>query len=145
MKRLILRFGLLAVALIALLELSKYSLLTYGWRNELAIFLIGATLIGAGVLIHRHLVEKPGVKLPSPSPTLPESERATRLKELGISRREMEVLVEIAAGYTNQEIADRLHISENTVKTHVSKLLSKLDAKRRTEAVKNAREWQLLE
>lgn len=69
---------------------------------------------------------------------------AARQSELGISSRELEVLECIASGKSNREIADALFISENTVKTHVSSLLQKLDAKRRTEALHIARSKGLL-
>jgi DNA-binding CsgD family transcriptional regulator len=57
---------------------------------------------------------------------------------LGISLRENEVLVLLAAGHSNKEIARLLAISPNTVKTHVASILAKLDAKRRTQAIRNA-------
>ncbi len=69
---------------------------------------------------------------------------AARQSEFGISRRELEVLECIASSKSNREIADALLISENTVKTHVSSLLQKLDAKRRTEALHIARSKGLL-
>jgi DNA-binding NarL/FixJ family response regulator len=64
--------------------------------------------------------------------------------ELGISAREVAVLREIAAGHSNKEIAARLHVSPNTVKTHVARLYEKLGAKRRTDALRRARELGLV-
>jgi ATP/maltotriose-dependent transcriptional regulator MalT len=66
------------------------------------------------------------------------------LDKLGISKREHEVLLLMAEGLSNQEIADKTFVSVNTVKTHVSNLLLKLDAKRRTQAVIRARELTLI-
>lgn len=66
------------------------------------------------------------------------------LAELGISTREVEVLREIAAGHSNKEIARRLAVSPNTVKTHVARLYEKLGAKRRTDALRRARELGLV-
>ena len=63
---------------------------------------------------------------------------------LGISPRELEVLQQIAAGHSNKEIAARLHVSPNTVKTHVARLLEKLEARRRTDALRRARELGLV-
>lgn len=63
---------------------------------------------------------------------------------LGISERELAVLAEIAAGHSNKEIAARLHVSPNTVKTHVARLLAKLGARRRTDALRRARELGLV-
>ena len=72
-----------------------------------------------------------------PTPSKPTS----RVQEtLGISERELEVLKLLAAGGSNKEIAKRLDVSPNTVKTHVTKLFAKLQARRRTEAIQKARE-----
>jgi DNA-binding CsgD family transcriptional regulator len=66
------------------------------------------------------------------------------LQKYNISPREYEVLCLIAEGLSNQEIADRLFVSLNTIKTHSSNLFLKLDVKRRTQAVQRAQEWGLL-
>ncbi|MEO6104577.1 MAG: response regulator transcription factor [Pseudoxanthomonas sp.] len=66
------------------------------------------------------------------------------LAELGISPRELVVLREIAAGHSNKQIAINLHVSPNTVKTHVARLFGKLGARRRTEALRKARELGLV-
>ncbi|RYF93528.1 MAG: response regulator transcription factor [Caulobacteraceae bacterium] len=63
---------------------------------------------------------------------------------LGISPRELAVLRELAAGHSNKEIADRLHVSPNTVKTHIARLFEKLQARRRTDAIARARELGLV-
>ena len=67
-----------------------------------------------------------------------------RLKDLGITRRELEILELIAQGLSNREIADKLFVSENTVKTHSSRLFDKLSARRRTQAVQIAKEMGLI-
>lgn len=69
---------------------------------------------------------------------------AGAIGRLGISQRELEVLQQMAAGATNQEIADALFVSVNTVKTHTSRLFEKLEAKRRTQAVEKARRLGLI-
>ena len=58
---------------------------------------------------------------------------------LGITPRELEILETMAAGFSTREIAERLFVSENTVKTHTARLFAKLDAKRRTQAVQLAK------
>jgi ATP/maltotriose-dependent transcriptional regulator MalT len=68
----------------------------------------------------------------------------TNLQKLGLSRREYEVLELIAAGHSNQEIANKLFVSMSTVKTHVSNVLGKLDARRRTEAIARAKEMRII-
>ena len=68
----------------------------------------------------------------------------SRQRELGITKRELEILELIAQGMSNREIAEKLFVSENTVKTHSSRLLDKLSAKRRTHAVQIAKEMGLI-
>lgn len=63
---------------------------------------------------------------------------------LGISQREMDVLQLMAAGSTNQEIADQLFVSLNTIKTHTSRLFEKLDVKRRTQAIEKAKRLNII-
>jgi ATP/maltotriose-dependent transcriptional regulator MalT len=63
----------------------------------------------------------------------------SRLDALGITPREYEILELIPAGLSNREIAEKLFVSENTVKTHSSRLFDKLNAKRRTQAVQLAK------
>ncbi len=67
-----------------------------------------------------------------------------RLRELGITKRELEILELIAKGMSNREIAAKLFVSENTVKTHSSRLFEKLSAKRRTQAVQIGKEIGLI-
>ena len=67
-----------------------------------------------------------------------------KIAELGISNREYEVLEQIAKGLSNKEIADKLFVSESTVKTHVSNIFLKLDAQRRTQAIQIAKELAII-
>ena len=74
-------------------------------------------------------------------PFLPDTEMIGRL---GISQREMEVLQLVAAGATNQQIADQLFVSLNTIKTHTSRLFEKLDVQRRTQAIEKAKRLHII-
>ena len=67
-----------------------------------------------------------------------------KLEELGITKREHEILALIAEGLSNREIAEKLFVSENTVKTHSSRLFDKMDVKRRVQAVQKARDLGLI-
>lgn len=64
--------------------------------------------------------------------------------KLGLSNREIEVLRLVAEGYSNKEIADKLFVSLNTTKTHLSNIYSKLGVSRRTQAVQKARDIALI-
>jgi len=66
------------------------------------------------------------------------------MASLGLSKRELEVLELMAAGLSNDEIAGRLFVSLNTIKTHTSKLFEKLDVKRRTQAIEKAKRLSLI-
>jgi NarL family two-component system response regulator LiaR len=66
------------------------------------------------------------------------------LEKLGISRRELEVLELMSQGLSNQEIAEKLFVSLNTIKTHTSRLFEKLDVKRRTQATEKAKRMGLI-
>jgi NarL family two-component system response regulator LiaR len=79
-----------------------------------------------------------------PAPTGPFVADEVRISQLGITARELEILGLIAAGLSNREIADRLFVSENTVKTHSSRLFDKLGAKRRTQAVQIGKSARLI-
>ncbi len=63
---------------------------------------------------------------------------------LGLTPRELQILELIAAGLSNKEISDRIYVSENTVKTHLSRLFEKLGARRRTQAVQLGKELGIL-
>ena len=65
-------------------------------------------------------------------------------KKLGLSKREIEVLELLAQGFSNQEIADKLFVSLNTTKTHISNIYAKLNVQRRTQAVQKARDLALV-
>ena len=122
-----------------LLQLSKYSLFLRGFTNERAVALFALLFLGFGYFASR-VIQKPKIKYETP----PKNIDTAKVSELGISTREYEVLQLIASGLSNQEIAQKLFISESTVKTHVSNLLIKLDAKRRTQAITNAKSLNIL-
>ena len=104
---------------------------------ELYLALIAAAFLGLGVWLGAR-----GLRPPPRGAGFEPNVRA--LAALGITAREQEVLALIAAGRSNKEIARRLEVSPNTVKTHVARLYQKLEAPRRTQAVARARELQLI-
>lgn len=137
MKKTIVVFAILIIALLTLFQLSKYSLTSGNLKIEFAIAGIAAVFLLLGLFINRR-----NRKLESPR--VVHGIDPEKIKELGISKREHEILEQIAAGLSNKEIADALFVSESTVKTHVSNLFSKLDAKRRTQAIQKAKSLNIL-
>ena len=79
---------------------------------------------------------------PTPGDLMIEKYLAAKTDE--ISKRELEVLEFMASGLSNKEIGEKLFVSENTVKTHVSRLYEKLDVKRRTQAIEKAKRLILI-
>ena len=153
MKKIVLAYGLLGGILIAVLKVIEYRFLVVEHSIELyggivAIFfsLLGIWLglkltrtrrnsgreRGAGTLRGAGSVEDPFVT------------NVARQEQLGITPRELEILELMAAGLSNREIADRLYVSENTVKTHSAHVFGKLNARRRTKAVELAKEAGLI-
>lgn len=66
------------------------------------------------------------------------------LSRLNISKRELEVLQLMSEGLSNQEIASKLFVSLNTIKTHNARLFEKLEVKRRTQAIETAKKLSLI-
>jgi DNA-binding CsgD family transcriptional regulator len=147
MKRHILIYGLVGGLLILLLKVVEYRFLVIEHSIEIYGGLIAALFAGLGIWLGLKLTrnkEKIVIKeVPIAAP-----ERFTlnqpRLKELGITPRELEILQLIARGLSNREIAEQLFVSENTVKTHSSRLFDKLSARRRTQAVQLGKEFGLI-
>ena len=136
MKKTILVFGLLILALLLLFQFSKYAIISGDLKVEMVIAVIAIVFFFIGTFIN-----KKTSKSVSQNPIEIDHKK---IKALDISDREYEVLGKIAEGLSNKEIAESLFLSESTIKTHVSNLLVKLDAKRRTEAVKKARTLNIL-
>jgi DNA-binding NarL/FixJ family response regulator len=138
----ILIFGLCGGALITILKLTEYRFLVVEHSIEIYGGLVAAVFSALGIWLGLTLTRK---RQPASQPTgIPFSLDEQRLTELGITPRELEILGLIAAGLSNREIADRLFVSENTVKTHSSRLFDKLGARRRTQAVQLGKEARLI-
>jgi len=146
-KKTVLAYGILAGALIALLKIVEYRFLVIEHSLEIyggIVALIFAALgiwLGLKLTRTRETVVVREVLVPVVGPF---ERNHTRLAQLGITPRELEILEAIAAGLSNREMAERLFVSENTVKTHTARLFDKLSARRRTQAVQRAKEAGLI-
>jgi ATP/maltotriose-dependent transcriptional regulator MalT len=127
-------------ALVYLLKALEYRYFVRDLTLEFYLGLVAAAFMGAGVWIGLGITRRKNVQ----QALLPFEAKQEALKETGISRREYEVLQLMAQGNSNQEIADKLFVSLNTVKTHSANLYAKLDAKRRTQAIQRAKGLRLL-
>jgi DNA-binding CsgD family transcriptional regulator len=151
-KKTVLLYGILGGVLVALLKLIEYrflvlehSLEIYGGIVALLFSMLGIWLGLKLTRTRERVVIREVVREPEPAaPSGPFVRNESRLGELGITPRELEILEAIAAGFSNREIAERLFVSENTVKTHTARLFEKLAARRRTQAVQKAKEAGLI-
>jgi len=143
----ILLYGVCGGLLILVLKLTEYRFLVVEHSVEIYGALIAALFAGLGIWLGLTLTRKKPevvikeVTVPAGAPFVVDE---ARVSELGITRRELEILGLIAAGLSNREIAARLFVSENTVKTHSSRLFDKLGAKRRTQAVQMGKAARLI-
>jgi ATP/maltotriose-dependent transcriptional regulator MalT len=143
----ILGYGLLGGAVIALLKLVEYQYLVVEHSFEIYGALIAALFAGLGIWLGLRMTRAPErvivreITIPA-SPTFVRDAR--RVESLGVTPRELEILELIASGLSNREIADKIFVSENTVKTHSSRLFDKLGARRRTQAVQLGKQAGLI-
>ena len=140
-------YGLCGGVLIVVLRLIEFRFLIVEHSMEIYGGIIAAMFAGLGIWLGLKLTKKKEVVVVKEVP-VPAIQAFTlneeRLKDLGITRRELEILELIAQGLSNREIADKLFVSENTVKTHSSRLFDKLSARRRTQAVQIGKEMGLI-
>lgn len=153
-------YGGVAGVLIALLNVIEYQHFVRTFPGEVYGGLIAIIFTGVGlylglkgyrpkeVVVVKEVEVRVPAPAPPPAPTSPPPgpfavDRA-RLDEVGITPRELEVLTLIAEGLSNREIGERLFVSENTVKTHSSRLFEKLGVSRRVQAVQKGRELGLI-
>jgi len=147
MKRHILVYGLVGGLLIVLLKLIEYRFLVIEHSIEIYGGLIAVLFAVLGIWLGLKLTRNKETLVIKevPIPTdVPFTVNENRLRELGITPRELEILQLIASGLSNREIAEKLFVTENTVKTHSSRLFDKLSARRRTQAVQLGKEFGLI-
>lgn len=140
MLKIILRFGLIVFALLILFQLSNASLFIPSISADLVIGIGGIILIALGIYLGGNLKKERIVEV-----TTPVKIDDDKIKGLGLSTREMEVLQLISEGLSNAEIGERLFIAETTIKSHVSNVFVKLDVKRRTQAVTRAKDLRIIQ
>jgi len=136
MKKTILVFTLLILALLLLFQLSKYAMISGNLNFEFIIAIIAIVFFFIGVYLNKRSLHKKIIP--------PTEINHQKIQDLEISNREYEVLQAISEGLSNKEIAEKLFLSESTIKTHVSNLLVKLNAKRRTQAIQIAKAYQII-
>ena len=142
MRKTILLYAVLLALLIFLLKVLEYKFFVRDLSLEFYIGVVALLFTGLGIWVGLKLTRKKNPMPPSAVGNFVPNESA--LQQIGISPREYEVLEGMAQGFSNQEIADKLFLSINTVKTHTSNLFVKLDARRRTQAIQKAKALGLI-
>ena len=140
-------YGVFGGVLIVVLKLIQFRFLIVEHSVEIYSGLIALLFAGLGIWLGLKLTRKKEVLVVKEVPVpvqQPFALNEDKLKDLGITKRELEILELIAQGMSNREIAEKLFVSENTVKTHSSRLFDKLSAKRRTQAVQIGKEIGLI-
>ena len=138
MKKTILVFGGLILALLVFFQLSKYSVISGDLQIEYVIALVAIVFFVIGIYLNKKSLQKNQIAQANHEIDY------TQIDTLGISKREYEILEAVSIGLSNREIAEKLFVSESTVKTHVSNLFIKLNAKRRTQAIQRAKELKII-
>jgi len=148
MKQVAIGFGLLITALLVLFKTAEYSHWQTGDNTTRWLTFFCIVFFAVGIIIARKLFVKKEIIVKHEIKEVPAATAGLidddNIKKTGISKRELEILQLIDAGLSNQQIAEKLFVSEHTVKKHVSNLFFKLDVQRRTEAVKKAKTMRLI-
>lgn len=165
----ILVYGLVGALLTTVLQLVEYRWLIIGHSFEIYAAMVAVLFAGVGIWAGRALARTtpampasaspasaspasaspPSVpaapsSLPASAPETPFHRNPSQVAALGLTPRELDILEAIAAGLSNREIGAQLHVSENTVKTHSSRVFDKLGVQRRVQAVQAARRLGLI-
>jgi DNA-binding CsgD family transcriptional regulator len=138
-------YGACGGLLIVAMRFVEYRFLVVQHSFEIYAALIAAAFatvgIWLGLTITRRVVVVKEIPVPTTEPFVADT---ARIEALGITPRELQVLQLIAEGLSTKEMADRLFVSENTVKTHTGRVLDKLGASRRTQAVQLAKHQRII-
>jgi len=149
-KKHVLLYGLAGGLLIALLQLIEFRYVVVEYSVEIYGGLIAAVFAAFGIWLGlrltrgRETIVIREVVVPTPPSPTPFVRDQAQVEALGLTPRELEMLELVAAGWSNREIAEKGFVSENTVKTHLSRVFDKLGARRRTQAVQRGKELGLL-
>ncbi len=141
MRRPILIYGVSLTLLILFLKYIEYSFFVKSLSQEVYISIVALFFTALGIWAGLKWVQ---TKQPPPKKKVEPNSIEEIQSKLSLSNREMDVLKGISEGLSNKQIAERLFLSESTIKTHSSNLFSKLNVNRRTQAVLKAKEVGLI-
>ncbi len=132
MGRTIIIYAVALALAAAALNWLEYRYLARAFSTEIYIAILAVAFVALGVWA--------GTRLTGGRKAAGEFERnEAAVRSLGLSPRECEILEALASGESNKEMARRLGISPNTVKTHIARVYEKLEVQRRVQAIEKAR------
>jgi DNA-binding CsgD family transcriptional regulator len=137
MARTILLYALALAAAAAVLHWLEYRYLAHAFSGEVYVAFIAVGFVALGLWAGNRLT-------PRRAAAQPFARNEAAIRSLGLSPREVEILEALAGGESNKEMARRLGISPNTVKTHIARVYEKLEVRRRVQAIEKARSLALI-
>jgi len=140
MRSIIIGFGLLILCLLILFKIGEVNFTKGNIKLEVIVAIVAFIFFFVGLYFNNQAQKRSSVNTNETSPQIDYDQ----IKKIGLTQREHDVLIKMADGLSNQEIAEQLFLSESTVKTHVSNILFKLDAKRRMQAVQAAKKLKIV-
>ena len=143
MRPIIIGFGLLILCLLILFKIGEVNFTKGNVKLEVIVAIVAFIFFFVGLYFNNQ-ARKKNITIKSEETDTSQSIDYEQIKKVGLTQREHDVLVKMADGLSNQEIAVQLFLSESTVKTHVSNILFKLDAKRRMQAVQAAKKLKIV-
>lgn len=146
MRPIIIGFGIMILCLLILFKIAEVNFVQGNVRLEVIVAIAAMVFFFVGLYFNHRNNNRPTVQETAPANSQPPPTAIDyeQLKKSGLTQREHDVLVKMAEGLSNGEIAAQLFLSESTVKTHVSNILFKLEAKRRTQAIQLAKQQRLV-
>ena len=151
MKKTIFLYGLIMAVLVAFLKAIEYRYFIKKVEADIYMGAVAVVFMGLGIWLAWQFMKRKETEETIVAPVTTTTSGSHHkvdsqdiIEALEISQREMDVLHLMAEGLSNQEIADKLFISIHTVKTHSSNLFSKLQVRRRTQAVQKSKEIGIL-
>lgn len=147
MRPIIIGFGLLILCLLILFKIGEVNFTKGNVKLEVIVAIVAFIFFFVGLYFNNQSQKRSSTvtnEISSNSYRDSPQIDYDQIKKIGLTQREHDVLVKMADGLSNLEIAEQLFLSESTVKTHVSNILFKLDAKRRTQAVQAAKKLKIV-
>ncbi len=134
-------YALSFALLVICLQFLEYKLWTHALNRDVYISIIALLFLGLGIYLSSIVFKN---KPHSSATELPLAEQIISPQHIDLSARELEVLQLMSKGFSNKEIAEKLFVSLNTIKTHTSNIYLKLEVGNRTQAIVKARELGVL-